>query len=69
MLFCLCKGVRSPGTVATDSCEAPRGCWRLNPGSLEKQTVLFTAEPSPAPGYFFFPNVCFCLICQNNKWV
>lgn len=26
--------------------EAPRGCWKLNPGTLQEQLVLFTAGPS-----------------------
>jgi len=30
----------------TDSYELPCGCWDLNPGSLEEQPVLLTAEPS-----------------------
>lgn len=28
------KGIQSPGTVVTDSCELPRGYWELNPDSL-----------------------------------
>ena len=30
----------------TDGCEPPRGCWELNSGPLEEQSVLLTAEPS-----------------------
>jgi hypothetical protein len=30
----------------TDGCEPPCGCWELNSGSLEEQSVLSTAEPS-----------------------
>jgi hypothetical protein len=33
---CLCEGVTSPGTEATDSGELPCGCWELNLGPLEK---------------------------------
>jgi hypothetical protein len=33
----------------TDGCEPSCGCWDLNSGSLEKQTVLLTAEPSLQP--------------------
>ena len=51
LVFCLhvcqCKGVRHPETGVTDSYELPRGCWELNPGPLEEQSVLITTEPSP----------------------
>ena len=30
----------------TDGCELPCGCWDLNSGPLEEQSVLLTAEPS-----------------------
>ena len=26
-------------------CELPYGCWELNPGPLEEQSVLLTPEP------------------------
>jgi hypothetical protein len=29
-----------------DGCEAPRGCWELNSGPEEEQSVLLSAEPS-----------------------
>ena len=32
--------------IVTDDCEPPRGCWELNPGSLEEQSELLTTEPS-----------------------
>jgi hypothetical protein len=38
-----------------DVCEPPCGCWDLNSGSLEEQSVLLTTEPPlqpPAPGLF-----------------
>jgi hypothetical protein len=28
-----------------DGCEPPCGCWDLNSGPLEEQSVLLTAEP------------------------
>jgi len=31
--------------LITDGCEPPHGCWDLNSGPLEEQTVLLTAEP------------------------
>jgi hypothetical protein len=30
----------------TDGCEPPCGCWDLNSGPSEEQSVLLTAEPS-----------------------
>jgi hypothetical protein len=30
----------------TNGCEPPCGCWDLNSGPLEEQSVLLTAEPS-----------------------
>jgi hypothetical protein len=32
--------------LITDGCEPPRGCWELNSGPLEEQSVLLTSEPS-----------------------
>lgn len=40
-----CEDVRS-GTRVTDSCDLPYRCWGLNPGPLEEQPVLLTAELS-----------------------
>ena len=33
----------------TDGCEPPFGCWELNSGPLEEQSVLLIAEPSLQP--------------------
>jgi hypothetical protein len=33
----------------TDGCEPPCGCWDLNLGPLEEQSVLLPAEPSRQP--------------------
>jgi hypothetical protein len=33
-------------------CELPFGCWDLNSGALEEQSVLLTAEPSHQPEHF-----------------
>jgi hypothetical protein len=42
----------------TDGCEPPCGCWELNSGPLEEQSVLLTTEPSLQPSssssFFFF---------------
>ena len=32
-----------------DGCELPCGCWELNSGPLEEQSVLLTAEPLLQP--------------------
>jgi hypothetical protein len=32
--------------LITDGCEPPCGCWDLNSGPSEEQSVLLTAEPS-----------------------
>jgi hypothetical protein len=37
-----------------DGCELPHGFWEPNPGSLQEQIVLLTAEPSLQS---FFPNI------------
>jgi hypothetical protein len=33
------------------SCEPPCGCWDLNSGPWEEQSVFLPAEPSPQPLY------------------
>jgi hypothetical protein len=33
----------------TDGGDPPCGCWELNSGPLEEQSVLFTTEPSLQP--------------------
>jgi hypothetical protein len=35
--------------IVTDGCEPPCGCWELNSGPLEEQSVLLTAEPLLQP--------------------
>jgi hypothetical protein len=39
---------RESGPI-TDGCEPPYGCWDLNSGPSEEQSVLLTAEPSLQP--------------------
>jgi hypothetical protein len=34
-----------------DGCEPPCGCWDLNSGPSEEQSVLLTTEPSLQPLY------------------
>lgn len=33
-------GFASSGAEVTDGCELSKGCWKLNPGHLEKYSVL-----------------------------
>lgn len=40
------QGVGSPKFGVTDDCELPCGCWELNPGLVQEQYILLTAEPS-----------------------
>jgi hypothetical protein len=35
--------------LITDGCEPPCGCWDLNSGPLEEQSVLLPIEPSRQP--------------------
>lgn len=53
------KGVGSPGTGVTNGCEQPCGCWKLSPGSLEKQTVLLTTGhlSSPVATFLMMPSL------------
>jgi hypothetical protein len=37
-----------------DGCEPPCGCWDLNSGPLEEQSVLLTTEPSLQSHKLFF---------------
>ena len=37
---------KTASDLITDGCEPPCGCWELNSGPLEEQSVLLTAEPS-----------------------
>jgi hypothetical protein len=60
-LFIICKYTvavirhqkRESGLV-TDGCELPCGCWDLNSGPSEEQSVLLTAEPSLQPPVILF---------------
>ena len=47
----------------TDGCEPPCGCWELNWGPLEEQSVLFTAEPSSLQ-----PKGENLNICSTGTW-
>jgi hypothetical protein len=51
---CLQTHQKRASDPITDGCEPPCGCWELNSGPLEEQSVLLTAEPSLQPHLFFF---------------
>jgi hypothetical protein len=40
---------RGHQVFVTDGCEPPCGCWDLNSGPLEEQSVLLTTEPTQQP--------------------
>jgi hypothetical protein len=40
------KGIGSPGTGVSNSCERQYGCWGSNLGPLEEHPVRLTTEPS-----------------------
>ena len=46
---------RAPDFIA-GGCVPPCGCWELNPGPLEEQSVLLTSEPSLQPPTVIFPR-------------
>jgi hypothetical protein len=43
-----------------DGCESPCGCWDLNSGPLEEQSVLLTTEPS------LHPSDSLLMGCENT---
>ena len=51
---------RAPDTII-NGCEPSRGCWELNSGPLEEQSVLSTSEPSLQP-----PEINFQLKLSYN---
>jgi hypothetical protein len=57
---------RESGLV-TDGCKAPCGCWDLNSGPPEDQSVLLTAEPSLQPPMAFsnFHSVTSAFFCLH----
>jgi hypothetical protein len=72
-LFILCEYTiavfrhsrRGHRTPITDGCDPPCGCWEMNSGPLEVQSVLLTAEPSisPAPSRLFL--LSWCPVCDS----
>ena len=64
MVFCLhissAHQKRAPNLII-DGCESPRGCWELNSGPWEEQSMLLTSEPSSQP-------VIFTIIVLSNGY-
>ena len=50
---------REPNSIA-EHCEPPCGCWELNSGHLEEQSVLLTPEPSLQSPILVFINMPNC---------
>jgi hypothetical protein len=48
-LYCLQTHQKRASDPITEGCEPPCGCWELNSGPLEEESVLLTAEPSLQP--------------------
>jgi hypothetical protein len=46
---CLQSHQKKLSNLITDGCEPPCGCWNLNSGPSEEQSVLLTTEPSLQP--------------------
>jgi hypothetical protein len=51
---CLHTHQKRASDLITGGCEPPCGCWDLNSGPLEEQSVLLTTEPSLQPHMFAF---------------
>ena len=47
-VYCCCLQTHQKMPI-TDGCEPPCGCWELNSGPLEGQSVLLPTEPSLQP--------------------
>jgi hypothetical protein len=46
---CLQTLQKRASDLVTDGCEPPCGCWELNSGPSEEQSVLLPTEPSHQP--------------------
>ena len=68
--MCMTAGQKTAPDLIPDGCEPPCGCWELNSGPLEEQTMLLTTEPSLQPQDFDF-FICFsqlpsCLVFSKR---
>jgi hypothetical protein len=57
--------------LITGGCEPPCGCWDLNSGPLEEQSVLLPSESSRQPCILFFNMYCLSVWgCQIScSWI
>ena len=63
---CLQTHQKRASDPITDGCEPPCGCWELNSGPLEEQSVLLTTEPSLQPLKVLFALDCLPLVWQST---
>jgi hypothetical protein len=74
-LFIICKytvavfrySIRGCQISLQNDCELPCGCWKLNSGPLEEQSVLLTTEPSlqPEPSLYRPQKIVFMAECSS----
>ena len=75
-LYCSCLQThqKRASDPTTGGCEPPCGCWELNSGPLEEQSVLLTTEPSlqPQSKPLDLPNhfitLKLCIFWMINIW-
>jgi hypothetical protein len=53
--------------LITGGCELPHGCWDLNSGPLEEQSVFLTAEPVIKRGSSVLKESS-CYMLAESKW-
>ena len=58
-LFMYINALSACMSAYTHGCEPPCGCWELNSGPLEEQSVLLTTEPSLQPPEMIFSEKIF----------
>lgn len=64
------KDQESVGNPITDSCGPPHMVWKLNPGPLAQQPVLFITEISlQSLQYFLKEKYSFSVISQVNLFI
>jgi hypothetical protein len=51
------RHTRRASDLITDGSEPPCGCWELNSGPAEEQSVLLTTEPSLQPFSYLFDYI------------
>jgi hypothetical protein len=63
-LSCLQTHQKRASDHITDGCESPWGCWELNSGPLEEQSVSLTAEPSVQPVKWILKSTLESQLCR-----